>query len=83
MGIQMEGPFFSEKKKGAQNGTYLRSRILTRSNAFMTLPRGFFALRMWRRSCRAQWNLPKKASKLCTVSIAHRDCTYEEASAVL
>ncbi len=24
MGIQMEGPFFSEKKKGAQNGAYLR-----------------------------------------------------------
>ena len=25
MGIQMEGPFFSEKKKGAQNGAYLRN----------------------------------------------------------
>ena len=24
VGIQMEGPFFSEKKKGAQNGAYLR-----------------------------------------------------------
>jgi len=24
MGIQMEGPFFSEKKKGAQNGAYLK-----------------------------------------------------------
>ena len=24
-GIQMEGPFFSEKKKGAQNGAYLRN----------------------------------------------------------
>ena len=24
----------------------------------------------------------EKASKLCTVSIAHTDCTYEEASAV-
>ena len=24
MGIQMAGPFFSEKKKGAQNGAYLR-----------------------------------------------------------
>ena len=24
MGIQMEGPFFSEKKKGAQNAAYLR-----------------------------------------------------------
>ena len=23
MGIQMEGPFFSEKKKGAQNAAYL------------------------------------------------------------
>lgn len=25
MGIQMEGPFFSEKKKGAQNAVYLRN----------------------------------------------------------
>ena len=25
MGIQMEGPFFSEKKKGAQNGAYLKA----------------------------------------------------------
>ena len=25
MGIQMEGPFFSEKKKGAQKGAYLRN----------------------------------------------------------
>ena len=37
MGIQMEGPFFSEKKKGAQNGAYLR---LPRScRAQWTLPR--------------------------------------------
>ena len=25
MGIQMEGPYFSEKKKGAQNGAYLKT----------------------------------------------------------
>ena len=25
MGIQMEGPYFSEKKKGAQNGAYLKN----------------------------------------------------------
>ena len=25
LGINMEGPFFSEKKKGAQNGAYLRN----------------------------------------------------------
>ena len=29
MGIQMEGPFFSEKKKGAQNGAYLRTPDFT------------------------------------------------------
>ena len=59
MGINMEGPFFSEKKKGAQNASYLR------------LPDYAGAV-----------DFTEKASKLCTVSIAHTDCTYEEASAV-
>ena len=53
MGIHMEGPYFSEKKKGAQNGAYLKDPDFA----------GF------------------KASKLCTVSVAHTDAGYEDVKA--
>ena len=56
LGIQMEGPFFSEKKKGAQNAAYLR---LPDYDAFARLYNAAEGLlRMWRRSFPARWNLP-------------------------
>ena len=80
-GIQMEGPFFNEKKKGAQNGAYLQNP-------------DFEAFRKLQQDC---GNLVKivdiapelpgsaefirQAKELCTVSIAHSDATYEEARA--
>ncbi len=80
MGIQMEGPFFSEKKKGAQNGAYLRVPDFAAFKQLYDASEGLSASRMWQRSYPVRWSLPKQASKLCTVSIAHTDCTYEEAS---
>ena len=83
MGIHMEGPFFSEKKKGAQNGAYLRDPDF---EAFKELYDGCGGLV---RIVDVAPELPgaaefaAKASELATVSIAHTDATYEEAVAAL
>lgn len=81
MGIQMEGPFFSEKKKGAQNADYLR------------LP-DFEAFGRLYKSCGGLVNIVdiapeldgaedfiRRASALCRVSIAHTDADYSAAKA--
>ena len=83
VGINMEGPFFSEKKKGAQNAEFLR---LPDFEAFRALYEGCGGLV---RLVDLAPELPgaveftQKAKSLCTVSIAHTDATYEEAKAVI
>lgn len=82
MGIQMEGPFFSEKKKGAQNGAYLKNPDFA---AFEKLYEGCGGLV---RIVDVAPELPgaaeftARASQLCTVSAAHTDADYEQAAAV-
>ena len=79
LGINMEGPFFSEKKKGAQNPAYLKNPDF---EAFSELNEGCGGLI---RIVDAAPELPgaadfaAKASKICRVSAAHTDCSYEEA----
>ena len=81
MGIQMEGPFFSEKKKGAQNADYLR---LPDFDAFKKLFEGCGGLL---KIADLAPELPgaaefiRRASELCLVSIAHTDADYEAARA--
>ena len=78
-GIQMEGPFFSEKKKGAQNGAYLRTPDF---DAFKALQDGCGGLV---RIVDVAPELPgaeefiRRAKTLCTVSIAHTDADYDAA----
>ena len=79
MGIQMEGPYFSEKKKGAQNGAYLKTPDY---EGFQKLYDGCGGLV---RIVDLAPELPnskefvEKASKLCTVSVAHTDSDYDHA----
>ena len=81
-GIHMEGPFLSEKKKGAQNAEYLRAPDF---EAFRLLYEGCGELI---RIVDVAPELPEaaeftaKASGLCTVSAAHTDADYETACAV-
>ena len=81
LGIHMEGPYFSEAKKGAQNGTYLKNPDF---EGFHTLYEGCDGLV---RIVDVAPELPgteefvQKASKLCTVSVAHTDSDYEHAKA--
>ena len=80
-GIQMEGPYFCEKKKGAQNGAYLKNPDF---EGFKALYDGCGGLV---RSVDVAPELPgaaefiEKASKLCTVSVGHTDSDYEHAKA--
>ena len=78
-GINMEGPWFSPARKGAQNPDYLRlpdyeafSRLNERSGGLVRLvdvaPELEGALDFIRR-----------ASKICRVSLAHTDAAYEDA----
>ena len=82
LGINMEGPFFSEKKKGAQNGAYLR---LPDAAAFRRLYDGCGGLI---RLADVAAELPgaedftREVSTLCTVSVAHTDAGYEDAARV-
>lgn len=79
MGIHMEGPYFSEKKKGAQNGEYLKTPDF---EGFRKLYEGCGGLV---RIVDVAPELPgseefiKQASKLCTVSVAHTDAGYDDA----
>ena len=79
MGIQMEGPYFSEKKKGAQNGEYLKNPDF---DGFKKLYGGCGGLV---KIVDVAPELPgaaefiDKAKDLCTVSVAHTDSDYEHA----
>lgn len=78
-GIHMEGPYFSYKKRGAQNPDYLKEPDF---EGFRKLYEGCGGLV---RIVDVAPELPgaaefiRKASKLCTVSVAHTDAAYEQA----
>lgn len=82
LGVQMEGPFFSEKKKGAQNADYLR---LPDFEAFRKLYEGsdgvikIVDLAPELEGAKA---FTEQAKKYCTVSVAHTDSDYEHAKEV-
>lgn len=83
VGINMEGPFFSEKKKGAQNAEYLRNPDFEAFKVLYDGCGGLVRLVDLAPELPGAVEFTKKAKDLCTVSIAHTDATYEEAKAVL
>ena len=83
MGIQMEGPFFSEKKKGAQNGAYLKDPDFRAFKKLYDGCNGLVRIADVAPELPGAVEFTREASKLCTVSIAHTDANYEEAEAVL
>ena len=82
MGIQMEGPFFSEKKKGAQNGAYLKDPDFEAFQKLYEASRGLVRIADVAAELPGAAEFTRKASKLCTVSVAHTDAGYEDAKAV-
>lgn len=81
-GIQMEGPFFSEKKKGAQNGAYLKNPDFEAFQKLYEISEGLIRIADVAAELPGAAAFTEQASKLCTVSVAHTDCTYDEAKAV-
>ncbi len=82
VGIHMEGPFFSEAKKGAQNADYLRSPDF---EAFAALQAGcgnLIRLVDVAPELENAATFTEKASALCKVSVAHTDADYDQACAV-
>lgn len=82
MGIQMEGPFFSEKKKGAQNGAYLRDPDFEAFKKLYEGCGGLIKIVDVAPELPGAADFADKASKLCTVSVAHTDADYEQAAAI-
>lgn len=81
-GINMEGPFFSEKKKGAQNGAYLKNPDFEAFKKLYDDCGGLIRIVDLAPELPGSVVFTKKATELCTVSVAHTDATYEEAKAV-
>ena len=81
MGVQMEGPFFSEKKKGAQNGAYLQHPDFEAFKKLYDDCGGLVRIADVAPELPGAKEFVEKASKLCTVSVAHTDSDYDHAAA--
>ena len=79
LGIQMEGPFFSEKKKGAQNGAYLKNPDFEAFQKLFEDCGGLVGIVDVAPELPGAEEFIRKASQLCTVSVAHTDAGYEDA----
>ena len=79
MGIHMEGPYFSEKKKGAQNGEYLKNPDFEGFKALFDGCGGLVRIVDVAPELPGAADFVQQASKLCTVSVAHTDSGYEDA----
>jgi len=79
LGIHMEGPYFSEAKKGAQNGAYLKNPDFEGFRALYEGCSGLVRIVDVAPELPGTEDFVPKASKLCTVSVAHTDSDYEHA----
>ena len=83
MGIQMEGPYFSYAKRGAQNPDYLMEPDFEGFKKLYDECDGLIRIVDIAPELPGAAEFVEKASKLCTVSIAHTDCTYDHAKAAI
>ena len=79
LGIHMEGPYFSEKKKGAQNGAYLKTPDFAGFKKLYDGCGGLVAIADVAPELPGAAEFVEQASKLCTVSVAHTDSDYDHA----
>ena len=82
MGIQMEGPYFSYKKRGAQNPDYLKDPDFEGFEKLFHGCKGLVKIVDVAPELPGAVEFTGKASRLCTVSVAHTDSDYDHAKAV-
>ena len=82
-GIQMEGPYFSYKKRGAQNADYLKEPDFEGFKKLYDGCGGLITIVDIAPELPGAAEFVAKAKDLCTVSIAHTDCTYDDAKAAV
>ena len=80
-GIQMEGPYFSYKKRGAQNADYLKEPDFEGFKKLYEDCGGLVRIVDVAPELPGAAEFVEKASKLCTVSVAHTDSDYDHARA--
>ena len=79
VGIQMEGPYFSEKKKGAQNGEYLKNPDFEGFKKLFDGCGGLVKIVDFAPELPGAEEFVKQAKNVCTISVAHTDASYEAA----
>ena len=82
-GIQMEGPFFCYAKRGAQNPDYLKDPDFEGFKKLFEDCGGLVKIVDVAPELPGAADFVAKASKLCTVSIAHTDSDYDHAKAAI
>ena len=78
-GIQMEGPYFSYNKRGAQNADYLKNPDFDGFKKLFDGCGGLVKIVDIAPELPNAAEFIEKASKLCTVSVAHTDSDYDHA----
>lgn len=78
-GIHMEGPYFSYKKRGAQNPDYLKQPDFEGFQKLYDDCGGLIRIVDVAPELPGAAEFIRKASKLCTVGVAHTDADYEQA----
>lgn len=78
-GIHMEGPYFSEKKKGAQNSAYLQLPDIRGFKDLQDQCGGAVSIVDIAPELPGAEAFVREISKSCKVSVAHTDAAYEDA----
>ena len=82
-GIQMEGPYFSYKKRGAQNPDYLKAPDFEGFKKLYEDSKGLIRIVDIAPELEGAVEFVEKAKEYCTVSIAHTDSDYDHAKAAV
>lgn len=77
-GVHMEGPYFSEKRKGAQNGAYLKLPDIEGFRRLQEACGNAVKIVDVAPELEGAEAFIREVSKYCKVSLAHTDASYEE-----
>ena len=79
VGVNLEGPFLSEAKKGAQNAAWLQKPNLPQLEALLTASEGLVKLVSVAPEVEGAIDFVREASRKVTVSVAHTTANYDTA----